>query len=162
MTRTPLERLDREIQLYIALIDARRARAAETIDHEAHLQLLYIQRAAMSSRAAWPTADDLDDATALLGTQPPPVLDVAAELHRELEGHARPLLVPAGVGGFGRRDELLTDRELEPIRNAVSRHRMTRWQRLRRLGRRLRAMLTAPASEDPVRTYQRGGLGYFL
>lgn len=153
MTRTPLERLDREIQLYVALIDARRARAAETLDHEAHLELLYVQRAAMVSRVAWPTADDLDDAVALLDAQPAPVLDVAAELASELEGHARPLLVPVGVGGFGRRDELLSDRE--PIRNAVARHRMTRWQRLRRLGRRLRAAASC-------RVYERGGLSYFL
>ena len=159
MIRTPLERLDREIALYIQLVDARRARGADTIDHVAHLELLYVQRAAMVSRVAWPTADDLDDAAALAGAEPPPVPDVADELRHELENHARPArwlqAFPQVV------TPPLSKRELEPIRNAVSivRHRRGGW--LRRLGRALRAVWDLAADEDPRRTYERAGLSLF-
>lgn len=133
---TPLEKLDREINLYVSLIDFRRDRWMETIDHEAHLQLLYVQRAAVIGRQS--TMEELDDVAALLGAEPP-----AADVEQAvIESHARPA-----------RWLQTAEFVAEPPRAG--------W--LRRWGRALRdAWLPPHPPEDPRRTYGRGGFDFFL
>lgn len=133
MTRTPLERLDREINMYLAVIDRRRDACADTVDHEAHLQLLYVQRAVMVSG---PAPGAIDDVTALLDAEPP-VLGIAAALAEELEGHTRPVRILVAT--------------YQPA------HRRRGW-----FGRLLDAWRAPRPPEDPHRTLGRGGFDHFL
>lgn len=153
---TPQEKLAREIALYTALVDARRERGADTIDHEAHLQLLHMQRAAMIGRTA--RMDDLDDVTALLGAQPP-LPDAEQALTDELEHHARPAWwVPRTTSEY--RVTPLSADELHVMGAAIAR----RWRR-RRVRSWFRVLLDAwraPMPEEPRRTCGRAGMDHFL
>ena len=148
---TPLQRLDREISLYVRLIDARRARGADCIDHVAHLELLYLQRSVMTGVHS--TQDELDDVTALLDAVYPPVPDAQQALTEELEGNVHPTR-HAGVLP-------LQPEQLDIVGQGLV--RKFRFCRLRRwLVRVVDAWSVLRPPEDPRRTYERAGLGHWL
>lgn len=142
MTDPRIAKLDREIALYIQLIDDRRDRAADCIDHEAHLQLLYVQRAALVDNDATAWADAL----AMVDAQPPPLPPdgYAYAVHEfdygVAERRVSELLSQNSTRGFLRRRlmKYLSDRE-----------------------QTLTGRTPGPPAEQYVRTYEQGGVGFF-
>lgn len=159
MTDPRIAKLDREIAQYVRVIDNRRDRAADCIDHEAHLQLLYVQRAALVDNDATAWADAL----AMVDAQPPPLppdgyayaVHDATEL-REFdygvaERRVSELLSQNSTRGFLRRrlmkylsdrEETLTGRTPGPSEQYLYAD-------------------VVPGEVELARTYEQGGIGFF-